>query len=266
MTASAPVAAAVVDCRLRHLVDLHFRGKISPRKERNLRAHLVDCADCRSHYDRHLLLAAVDPEATLSRPLRLGRGLGLAPSAPTRRGGWLALAGATAVTAVVLLVAGVRPPLGFQARGAGAKPESQLLVYELPTGSSARPLGDELRRDSGLAFAYVNVGHRQRLMVFAVDEDRRVYWYHPSWLTPSDDPPAVAIAQDESLHEIPQATTHRFVGPRLRLFGLFLDMPLSARAVESLVARAPVDERGAVRLDVPGADVARRDLRLVPGP
>jgi hypothetical protein len=122
----------------------------------------------------------------------------------------------------------------------------------------------ELGAESGLAFAYANMGRKQRLMVFAVDEGRRVYWYHPAWRSPAEDPTAVAIERDDALHEIPQAVAHRFAGRRLQLFGVFLDRALSVRAMEGLVARAPADERGRIELGVAGADVTRLDLNLVP--
>ena len=47
--------------RYRRLVDAHFRGRLSPPGEREMRGHLVTCGPCRAHYDRHLLLARVDP-------------------------------------------------------------------------------------------------------------------------------------------------------------------------------------------------------------
>jgi hypothetical protein len=133
-------------------------------------------------------------------------------------------------------------------------------------GQQARPVVAALRADSGLAFAYANIGHKQRLMVFAVDEGRRVYWYHPAWRSPAENPAAVAIARDDALHEIPQAIAHRFAGRRLQLYGVFLDRAMSVREMEALVARAPADDRGRIDLGVAGADVTRLDVNLVPAP
>ena len=76
-------------------------------------------------------------------------------------------------------------------------------------------------------------------MVFAVDEGRRVYWYHPAWQNAADNPIAIDIERDEALHEFPQAITHRFAATPLQLFGVFLDRAMSVREMESLVARAP---------------------------
>jgi hypothetical protein len=257
--------------KLQHrLIDRHFAGTSAPSGEQAMRAHLVDCAECRTHYDRHLHLAAVDPQAALPRRERLGRGLGLASPAaasrPARRGIMLA-AFAAAACAFVLVAAGLlRPTAESQPRGGGVSPGSQLLVYEVPRGAPARQAGAQIRADSALAFAYANIAHRRRLMVFAVDEARRVYWYHPAWVNPADDPPALDVARDDAVHELPQAVTHRFTGRRLRVFGVFADRAMSVRQVEALVARAAADDQGRVRVDVPEADVTVLDVGLVAAP
>src|SRR4029079_4255923 len=71
MTSSAATAARLPDRRYRVLIDAHFRGEVPPGGERRMRLHLVDCADCRAYYDRHLRLALVDPQAALPANERL---------------------------------------------------------------------------------------------------------------------------------------------------------------------------------------------------
>jgi hypothetical protein len=48
----------------------------------------------------------------------------------------------------------------------------------------------------------------------------------------------------------------------LQLWGVFLDRAMSVREMEAVVADAPADERGAIRIAVPGADVTRLDIRI----
>ena len=253
----------------RKLIDRHFAGIGPPAAERAMRAHLVDCSDCRTHYERHLHLVALDPQAALPRRERLARGLGLssqpvAPRAPRR---WFGLAAASAACAVALVASGLlRAPGASQPRGSRPSARSQLLVYEIAKGAAARQAAHEVRVDSALAFAYANIAHRRYLMVFAVDDAHRVYWYHPAWEKAADDPVALDIRRDDAVHELPQAITHRFTGRRLRLFGVFADRPLSVRQIEALVGRATADGQGHIRIDVPDADVTTLDVGLVTGP
>jgi len=251
------------------LVDAHFRGRISPREEREMRVHLVACADCRGYYDRHLRLAAVDPAGALPTAERLAGGLGLRTrrARARRLEAWLSLAGGVCATAaaVVIAVHARRPP-DFAPRGRALGCGSQLLAYEIPRGAAPRPIAAEMRADSALAFAYANVGHKARLMVFAVDENRQTYWYHPAWRSAAENPVALEIARDEGLHEIPQATTHRFSGRRLQVFGVFVDHAMSVREMETWIAEAPSDGRGGIRLAVDGADVSHVHVTLRPAP
>jgi hypothetical protein len=246
--------------RYRRLIEAHFGGRAWPAGETVMRTHLVSCADCRAHYDRHLHLAAVDPQGAIPRRERLARGLGLAaPAREPRR--WVLLAGsAVAACAFAFAMFGTRPAV--QSRGAQTRPGSQLLVYAVTEGSAA-PVVSEVRAGSELAFAYANISHRRRLMVFAVDDDRRVYWFHPAWQNAAEDPVGVAIAADDAVHELPQAVYHPFSGGRLQLFGVFMDGTMSAREMELAIGRSPSDEQGQLRLSLPTADVSRLDLRVV---
>ena len=253
--------------RQRRLIDRHFLGRAEPAGEHAMRQHLVGCPDCRVHYERHLLLAAVDPRAAILPRDRLARGLGISSTHAEVRAirRWPALA-ASAACVIALLALGVRrSQQDSQSRGAFTAPGSQLLVYEVTKGKTEtiRPVVSEVHADSGLAFAYANIAHRQHLMVFAVDEGRRVYWYHPAWQSTADNPLALDIQRDETLHELPSAISHRFAGRRLQLFGVFLNRAISVREMETLVARAKTDDHDRIQLGVAGADVKRVDLRLV---
>jgi hypothetical protein len=250
-------------------IDAHFRGATSPARERRMRAHLAGCAGCRERYERHLHLAALVPDAAAPARERLRRGLGLdAPAAASRASFAWWRGAAPALAALCLVVAfGLRRPSPSepQARG-GAGPASHLLAYELAPGHAARQALGAIDRGSGLAFAYVNGARRARLLVFGVDESRRVYWYHPAWVDARENPVAVPIEGDDRLHEIPQAVTQALASKRLEIFGAFGDDTLSVRDVEAAVARAPLDEQGRPRVTLPGWDVTRLDLSLTGAP
>ena len=233
-----------------------------------MRVHLGGCAPCRDRYERRQHLAAVDPDGRLPARERLARGLGVASARPGPRprlvGAWGAIP-----AAAVLLCLGIglgrhpsHPSPAPQARGGDPGLHSQLLVYEIDRGGPVRPAIRQIRRDSGLAFAYVNAAHRQRLMIFGVDESRRVFWYQPAWTDPRDNPAAVPVADDAAVHEIPQAVTHPLRGHQLRLFGIFGDQALTVREVEAAVRRVASDPNGRFDVALPGWDVNSVQLGL----
>jgi len=273
MTAETGTTDRARECRAtRSAIDAHFRGRPASGAERRMRLHVSGCAACRAYYERHLLLAAADPGAALHAHERLARGLGLGRAVDIRaRVGWRRALGAAAALGLFALV-GVRlmRPQGPEAQARGpASPPSQLLVYAIAPRSSAAvrvTAGTPLEREGRLAFAYVNIAHKRRLMVFAVDEHRHVFWYHPAWQDGRDDPVGVPIAADEAVHEIPQAVRHRFEGERLQLFGVFDDRDTSVREVEAAVARAPLDGRGELSLTLPAAQITSLPLTLSGAP
>jgi hypothetical protein len=252
--------------RTRRAIDAHFQGEATPASEHRMRDHLGWCAPCRAHYDGRLRLAALLPDGAPTARERLARGLGLA--APARASGlwWKGLAPVAVGLCVLVAVRHGAPPVEDpQARGGGAR-GSHLLVYEVGQHHDVHSAIGQIDRGSGLAFAYVNGAHRQRLLVFGVDEARHVYWYHPAWTDARQNPSGVAIAGDDTLHEIPQAVTQPLAGRRLQIFGAFGDEGLSVREIEAAVARAPAEADGRLRVTLPGWDVTRLDLALTGAP
>jgi hypothetical protein len=262
--------AATPHRRHERLIDRHFGGRSAPAPERELREHLVGCARCRDYYDRHLLLAAAEPGQAVPLAERLARGLGL-PAASSRgskaRLWWAAaLPAALGVTIAVLVALPAHVAAPLQARGAGTSPGGQLLAYEVSDAGSARPLPQRIAPDSALAFAYANVDRKQRLLVFAIDEQRRVYWYHPAWTNAAEDPVAMTLQADTALHEIPERIKHHLGPGRLQIFGVFTDDVLSVRAVERTVAAAGDDVSGALRRLAPDAELAHFEVNVAGAP
>jgi hypothetical protein len=227
-------------CECEGSVEKHFSGGLDVDEERALRAHLPGCNLCRARYHRHLLLEALDPAAS-PVAARLARGLGLAFRGGARgraRAAWslgvlLPLAGVAA-----LLLVWARHPApgnsgaGFQSRGAA---RAELHAFRLATGRAPRVLGDRLGSREELAFAYKNPTGRRYLLVFAVDEHRHVYWYHPAWSDERSTPTAVPIERGPETIELPEGIAHAYDGQRLVLHTLFTDRAVSVREVEELV-------------------------------
>jgi hypothetical protein len=253
------------------LVDAHFSGRISPAAERRLRAHLPTCARCRARYDRHLLLASLDPKA-LSAEERIARGLGVG-AGPLRalrdfRLGPIgaALAGGAAVVGLaaglVFRLPGSGPADEFVARGGpAAVEEGPAFVAYRVRGDTTAPLEDGALVAPGdeLAFGYANPGPARHLLVFGVDEHQHVFWYHPAWTDPGGEPSSITIEPGPLLRELPEAVAHNFDGARLRLFAVFSERPLTVRQIEALL---PAQAHTRTCLPIPQTTQRTLTLRL----
>jgi hypothetical protein len=126
---------------------------------------------------------------------------------------------------------------GFTARGAGGEPfGSSVLVYRsAPLGKPSRA-GDSIGARDELAFAYENPSAKRYLMIFGVDEHRHVFWYHPGWSNPGEDPTSISIETTPGVHHLHEAIAHELDGRELEIHALFTDSPLSVKAVERVVA------------------------------
>jgi len=245
----------MIACIEKALVDAHFEGRISPKDETRLRTHLPTCASCTEYYERRALLSSLDPEA-VSLEERLGRGLGLVsadavttPSSSTRprpRPRLVVVAlGLVAAAAIVLLVLAGRkkPDDGFASRGGLGNGPPYVRVYT-SSGGAPSPLEDAgpLRRDTELGFAYESVEGKGQLMIFGLDEHGHVFWYHPSWTDPKDDPASVRVETGPGLHPLREAIAHDLDGRTLEIHALFSNAPRTVKAVEGALVgkKAPL--------------------------
>lgn len=236
-------------CIMHSQVDAHFAGTITPDDERAMRTHLSTCENCRARYRRRLVLAKLDPQA-LPPDVRIAQGLGLRKDRTPRRFVWPA-AGAFLAAAAALLFF-LRAPQagdGFAARGEDGGPRvdqvaasSPLHVYQVPSKEDGSvgpvPVFETVHRHAELAFAYENRDRKKYVMIFAVNEAGRVYWFYPGWTDPTGNPRAIAITAEAGLHELPDAVVHRFDGTRLDIHALFLDEPMTVREVEQAAPAA----------------------------
>lgn len=247
-------------CIMQRDVDDHFRGVIEPPREHALRAHLTSCTQCRRRYARRALLAKLDPEA-IAPAARLAGGLGLdadgmpdlgrgraSVSAPRGRASpWhqrflpeavLVLVAAAAL--FLVLGSPARDSNNFAPRGSvdpAATVAPVLRVYRIAEGGTPTPVTDTLGRDDELAFAYENPERKPWLAIFAVDEQKHVYWLYPAWTNPSEDPRTIPAETTPGMHELREAVRHHFRGARVDFHALFLDKPLTVRQIEAEIGR-----------------------------
>ena len=225
-------------CTKKHQVDRHFDGTLAPSEEREMREHMPGCDACRARYERFLLLEQLDPTALRAED-RIGRGLGIKKPTPLpMRWGAPAVA-ALAMAAALLLFFGSRatkgPNDGFTARGAGDVAGSSVLVYKAAPLGKPSLAGDSIGAHDELAFAYENASAKRYLMIFAIDEHRHVFWYHPGWSNPGDDPTSIPIETTPGVHHLHEAIAHELDGRELEIHALFTDAPLSVKTVERLL-------------------------------
>ncbi len=220
----------------------HFAGRISPDGERKMRAHLTRCAPCTRRYERHLLLAELEPSA-LDAQERLGRGLGvLRRTVPTRTaaGAWMAAAALCGLAAIAR-PASLVPQGEFVARGSPPREETSLEVYHAQSGHSFDVARASIRATDELAFAYTNPAAYPYLVVCAVDEHGRVYWYHPAWTSTAEDPDSVRIEDGRAVRELPEAITQGIEGHEIRIVAVFSARPLHVREVERVLSARGAD-------------------------
>lgn len=223
------------------LIDRHFSGCIGREQERDLRTHLPGCGACRDYYKRSLIVSRLDPKAP-NALTRLAAGLGFQAQRGAR---WPWLAGfslAMAATAI-LLVAIPRADeheMPYGARGGTTSSDpARLLVYRLRSDGPPEIVDDTpIRTNDELAFAYQNRAGYSRLAIFGVDDQQRVYWYHPAWTKPTERPVTIAISRGSGVHELSEGIVHPLASGRLRLFGVFSHAALSVDDIERAVAQA----------------------------
>ena len=193
------------------------------------------------------LRAAPRFDATASARLQRAVGKLAADPAP-RRSRWLTFAipaaAALAVVAVVSPMVRTGDHSGIQARGpthasvarAGRAPE--LLVFRVSPGGHSEPLGETVRCNDELAFGYRSEGTAERrLLVFARDSGGQIYWYHPAWTDPADNPEAVTILGEAGVHELPAAVVQPLPAGVVEICSVFTARRWRVREAEAAIAR-----------------------------
>ncbi len=259
----------------RAAISAHFAGRISPAAEAGMRAHLPTCAECRDCYRRHHLLARLDPAAPPAQE-RIARALGFGARRAPGRARWLAfsLPLAGAVAAALLVWAPAERSRGDHAvaeapvaRAGGMTAGSRLFIYRFDAGSGARApqlVDRSVRGGDELAFAYSNPAGRRYVAIFGVDDQRRVYWFHPAWPVGAPAPRAIAAAAGPGPHELPEAIHHDVAGRRLTIRAAFADRALAVGDIEAAVQSAGADSGALASRLGPDVVVTERVLDVRP--
>lgn len=243
-------------------IDRHFAGRAHVQEEAELRAHLPDCSECRSRYERHLLFERLNRDGRGAKQ-RLARGLGFRIETERSWPRWTAAVTATAATAAVALLVLVlgrpseSPNPEFSARSGPSSLAPSLLVYRMHSDAAPVQAQSRISREDELAFAYSNPGAKKYLWIFGVDEHRHVYWYYPAWPEGTPEPGPYAARAGAGPHELPEAVRHDFDGARLELYSLMSDEPLSIAEIEARVTATG-------NAELPNTTAVRRLLEVAP--
>jgi hypothetical protein len=197
-----------------------------------------------------------------------------APPGPASRwalGSWLVMgAAATLLLGVGLGQLLPRPEelpsardLGFRAKSASptsAAREAGIQAFRLgAAGSSPERVRGSLHQDDGLLFAYTNQGSApfEHLMIFGVDAEREVRWFHPAYATDRQNPTSVPIraGQEVPLSEVVWISLPK--GP-LTLYAAFTRQPLDVWAVEAWLKAHPAGGAGFAGTDAVVSQLAVR--------
>ncbi|MDB4980870.1 MAG: uncharacterized protein JWM82_1622, partial [Myxococcales bacterium] len=134
-------------------------------------------------------------------------------------------------------------------------------------GGGSELAGDTIRPGDELAFSYVNADAYPYLAVCAIDEHDHVYWYHPAWTSPEENPESISIRGGHEAYEIPAAISHELDGKTLRIVAAFTRGPVHVRDLErELVGarRAGVPFARALSEAFGDVAVSERILRVAP--
>jgi hypothetical protein len=216
------------------LVDDHFAGRATAASDRQMWRHLPGCERCRARYRALTMLESLEPDSNERARARMARAL----FAPALRRRVLWGAAVAAAAAAVLLVA--LPRDRFQPRGGAPSGDAgpALSIFRVPAGGAPERVGAVVRAGDGLAFSYRNppATKATHLLVFAVDQGGRIYWFWPAWTDDASDPPALAVPASDAAVELAEAVRHPLPPGRLTVHALFARRPYRVREIEAAVA------------------------------
>lgn len=123
------------------------------------------------------------------------------------------------------------PPVLEQDRWVGIQ------AYSVGASGTPMELGDIHRESDYLIFSYTNLGENpfDFMMVFAVDEKGRVYWYHPAYTQEGEDPVSITISKGAERIELREKVRHDYPEGRLWIYGLFTNAPMRVSSIEKML-------------------------------
>jgi len=233
-------------------------GRLSSEAAIRFKQHLTSCPLCaklnaeleqlteRLEFESGEL---VDPDMdeaiiTLVRLDRAGRAVESGAVQRWKSYGAAALAAAACITLFFTLRPRSAPVVQnsteFRARAGAERYENRWVSIEVfrATENRYEPVKDWINADDALAFSYVNRNNPafRFLLIFAVDESGRVFWYYPSYTDSDANPTSIPIKQTVEPVALAEEVQHDLRSGPLRLFAVFSMSALDVQAIENRVA------------------------------
>ncbi|HYP97196.1 MAG TPA: hypothetical protein VER96_00895 [Polyangiaceae bacterium] len=113
-------------------------------------------------------------------------------------------------------------------------------AYRVHAGKS-EPLAESLARGDGLLFSYTNLGGAplQNLMIFAVDSNHEVHWFHPAYEREGENPSSIVIDRDAAQTPLAELIQDEYPTGALSIHALFSNRPLHVLEVEAWLKDDP---------------------------
>jgi hypothetical protein len=118
-------------------------------------------------------------------------------------------------------------------------------AFSVTESSEPSALGDRLSKHDYLVFTYTNLGESpyDYMMIFAVDEEGQVYWFHPAYTQEGEDPSSIKISKGAERVELREKVRHDYPEGGLWIYGLFTNDPFKVSAIENMVKSTARGER-----------------------
>jgi hypothetical protein len=230
-------------------------GEVTKVRAEEIDAHLAACQTCRTQLDQQKgmieLIDAPDDElekvdlATRVRELAKAH-REVVPRKVNLRPAIIGLVGAIVVIlgAATIWMTSRENEQAYRTKSSGTTMYEQdrwvaLKAYRLGESGQATSLGNRMKVNDFLLFAYTNIGQQPKkyMMIFALDSLGSVHWFHPAYINSKSDPLSMSIYGNVADVELPEKIRHNYAPGPLWIYALFTDEPLNVSVVETMVGK-----------------------------
>jgi hypothetical protein len=238
---------------------LFLENQLEPTEQKQVEEHVAHCAACQKALQELAEITQVIGEndssaeedtafvdqvmARLNNPAE-SRSTPLPPAKKTKiRSGWFAAL--VPLAAALLFFTYQKLPTSedaddrFLPRGANEESLNTFTSLKVfrSMNQTLEPAEAEIHADDFLAFAYSNQRKEDELKfltVFAVDQDRQLYWYYPAFEEEGQNPCSIPIEITSGYTGLKDSIQHKLKPGELFIYALFSKKEICVGEIESL--------------------------------